>query len=282
MLIAQITDLHIGFDRGNADEYNMKRLRMVLQRLVDGPNRPDLLLMSGDLTEFGDAESYVRVAEAVSEMPFPVWPMVGNHDEREPLVAAFPATPTQDGFVQYSIEGPNYRLLVLDTLEVGRHGGAFCEVRAAWLAGQLANAPDTPTVIAMHHPPFESGINWLDSSETEPWIVLFAKTIAGHDHVRAIVSGHLHRPIHTLWNGVSLTVAKSTAPAVALDLRPIDPDVPDGRPLITDELPGYALHHWDGVRLITHFESVGDGRVLATYDAKLQDIVRLIHDERPK
>lgn len=282
MLIAQITDTHIGFDRGNPDEYNMQRFKAVLQRLVEGPNRPDVLLLTGDLSEFGDAESYVSLAEAVGGCPFPVWAMVGNHDEREPLLAAFPGTPVEGGFLHYPLDYDGFRLLVLDTLEPGRHGGGFCETRAAWLEAQLAAKPDTPTVIAMHHPPFESGIVWLDSDAGEEWIARFSRTIAGHAQVRAIISGHLHRTIHTLWNGVSLTVCSSSAPTVGLDLNPIDPDRPDGRAMIIDELPSYALHYWDGERLISHFEAVGALNVLARYDASLQPVVRLIDGERPK
>lgn len=279
--IAQITDIHIGFDRGNPDEYNMQRLRAVLQRLAEGPNRPDLLLMTGDLTEFGDAESYARLAEAVSGCPFPVWPMTGNHDEREPLLAAFPQTPGEGGFVQYVLDFPGVRLVVLDTLEPGRHGGAFCEARAEWLGAQLSADTQTPTYIAMHHPPFESGIDWLDSSAREPWIARFADTIAPYAQVRGIISGHLHRTIHTLWNGVSLTVCPSVAAAVALDLTPVDADQPDNRPLITDELAGYALHNWDGARLVSHFECVGALQPLARYDDRLQEVVRIIRNERP-
>jgi 3',5'-cyclic AMP phosphodiesterase CpdA len=282
LLIAQITDTHIGFDRDNPDEYNMVRLKAVLGRLIDGPNRPDLLLLTGDLTEFGDAESYVRLAEAVSVCPFPVHAMVGNHDEREPLLAGFPQTPVTDGFVQYALEGRGLRVLVLDTLEPGRHGGAFCEIRAAWLDAQLRAQPDTPTLIAMHHPPFESGIAWLDSDARESWIRRFAATVAGHGQVRAIVSGHLHRTIHTSWNGVQLTVCSSSAPTVGLDLRSIDADRPDGRAMIVDELPGYALHRWDGAQLVSHFEAVGALDTLASYDAGLQRIVRSIESERPE
>ncbi|MCX7864313.1 MAG: phosphodiesterase [Novosphingobium sp.] len=280
MLIAQITDIHLGFDRENPEEYNMKRLRAVLSRLLASPNRPDMLVMSGDLVEFGDAESYARLAEAVSICPFPVLPMPGNHDLRQPLLDAFPGIPSPDGFIQYAINGNGMRLILIDTLEPGRHGGAFCETRAAWLKAELAAHRDTPTIIAMHHPPFESGIAWLDGDAREPWMRRFAEAIDGHDQVRAIISGHLHRNIHTLWNGLSLTVCASTAPLVALDLRPIDPLRPDQRAMITDELPVYALHRWDGTRLVSHFESVDDHRVFARFDESLQQIVKLIDDER--
>lgn len=282
LLIAQITDLHIGFDPGNPDEYNMQRLKAVLTRIASGPNRPDLLLMTGDLTEFGDASSYARLAEAVAGCPFPVLPMAGNHDMREPLLAAFPATPSHEGFVQYALDLKGLRLIVLDTLDSGRHGGSFCETRASWLAAELAAHPVTPTVIALHHPPFESGIAWLDSDAREPWIERLARTLKGHAQVHAIMSGHLHRTIYTAWEGVPLTVCASTAPLVSLDLNPVDPERPDGREMISDELPAYALHRWDGMRLVSHVENVGDHRALAHYDANMQDIVRLIVGERLK
>ena len=51
MLIAQITDIHLGFDPDNPAEYNRKRLDEVLDVLIDGPNRPDLLLATGDVTD---------------------------------------------------------------------------------------------------------------------------------------------------------------------------------------------------------------------------------------
>jgi Icc protein len=280
LLIAQITDVHIGFDRYDPDELNMQRLRAVIGRLASGPNRPDLLLMTGDLTESGDAESYARLAEAVRDCPFPVWPMVGNHDDRDALIAAFPKTPAEDGFVHYVLDLGALRLVVLDTLEPGRHGGAFCERRAAWLRATLADDAETPTWIAMHHPPMESGIAWLDSAADEPWIARFAGAVAGFPQVKGIISGHLHRTILTLWNGLAINVCPSTAPAVALDLRPIDQDRPDGRALITEEPPGYMLHRWDGRRLISHCESVGDHAVMARFDAGLQPMIRGMIAER--
>ena len=280
MLIAQISDVHIGFDRGNPDELNLQRLRAVIARLVSAPSRPDLLLMTGDLTESGDAESYARLAEVVNDCPFPVLAMVGNHDEREPLLAAFPQTPSEGGFVHYVVDRPGFRLVVLDTLEVGRHGGAFCEARVAWLRATLSADLETPTYIAMHHPPFESGITWLDSAADEPWIGRFAGAVAGFPQLRGIIAGHLHRTIHTSWTGLSVSVCQSTAPAVGLDLSPIDEDVPDGRELITDELPGYALHRWDGQRLITHAESIGNHIALARFDPPLQAMVKGMMAER--
>ena len=46
------------------------------------------------------------------------------------------------------------------------------------------------------------------------------------------------------------SICCSTAPWLALDLEDIDPKHPDGRPLIIGDPPAYALHYWNGERLL--------------------------------
>jgi 3',5'-cyclic-AMP phosphodiesterase len=281
VLIAQATDIHIGFDRGNPEEANVQRLRAVIDRMVNGPNRPDLLLLTGDLTEWGDEESFARLAAEVRHCPFPVYPMAGNHDLRDELVKAFPGTPLQDGFVQYAIEHNGLRLLMLDTVLDGQHSGAFCETRAAWLATELAAHPQTPTLIVMHHPTIVVGIDWMDPNPQAEWIRRFAGAIRGHSQIVGILTGHVHRTILGSFEGITVSICQSVAPRVALNLNLIDPEVPDGRDLITDELPAWGLHRWDGTSLVSHFESVGSLTALARYDEKLQPLIRGIMAERP-
>ena len=280
ILIGQISDLHIGFEPGNPDEPNMHRLRAVLERMFDGPNRLDLLLLTGDLTENGDQESYSALAAAIDAAPCPVLMIPGNHDTRAGLAAAFPDHVPTAGFQQIAAEAGDLRLLLLDTFDPGRHGGAFCEERAAWLCDRLAEAPDRPTIIAMHHPPFVSGIDWMDPDPAEPWIARFAGATSGHTQIRAVLCGHLHRAMVTGWQGAPLVVCPSTAPSVALNLSPIDAADPDGRALIRDAPPGYALHRWDGTRLVSHFERVGGYEDVARFDADLQPMIRGMLAER--
>lgn len=283
MLIAQITDCHIGFDLADPEEGNVRRLRAVLDVLAHGPNRPDLVLLSGDLTNHGEPESYARLASVLQAYDLPFHLMVGNHDERSAFCAAFPDGPMHTGFVQYELALPGLRVIALDTTEPGRHGGAFCTKRAAWLSDRLDADPITPVLIAMHHPPIVSGIDWMDGTGNEAWISRFISTTEGRPQVRAIVAGHLHRTIHTTVAGVPLTVCPASAPAVALDLTPADPEQPDGRPMVVDEPAGYALHNWDGALLVTHIGAVspeGWWHVHARFDAAFQPTVRQNAAER--
>lgn len=281
-LIAQLTDIHIGFDpEARPEELNRTRFRAALARVFETPNIPDLLVLSGDLTDHGDADSFEKLGELLAEVPCPILPLVGNHDTREELLRAFPNCPQADGFVQYAVERDGLTILCLDTLEPGRHGGAFCELRRDWLRARLDEAAGKQVVIFMHHPPVVSGIDWMDPLPDESWIVNFAAAVSGHqDHILAIHCGHLHRPLATSFNGIPLSVTPAVAPLVALDLNPIDPEEADNRDLITTEPPVYALHRWDGRTLVTHYEVVSDWQVLASYGEHLKPMIREMFAER--
>jgi Icc protein len=283
MLIAQITDVHLGFDQGNPDEPNRRRLDRTLRALVEMEPRPDLLLITGDLAEEGDdLVSYMRLKQAIADLPFPVRLALGNHDSRAPFARIFPEAGSGGGFVQYAIEEGPLRILVLDTLEEGRHGGAFCELRAAWLRARLAEAPDRPTLIALHHPPVATGLSWMTENPDSPWIERLRAIVAAQGNVVAVIAGHLHRAIVTNWAGTVLAVCPSTAPQVALDFAPIDGRMADGRPMIVADPPGYALHYWDGQALMTHFDTAQDHEILAGYGPALQPLVQMLEEERAR
>ena len=281
MLIGQITDIHLGFDPDNPAEFNRKRLDQVLRYLGEPHNKPDLLLATGDLVDRGDGGSYRRLRNALSMCDYPVWPCLGNHDVRENFIAHFPEIPVADGFIQYEVDTGPVRLLFLDTLEEGRHGGSFCKVRARWLGERLMEKPGKPVVIVMHHPPVEVGIEWMNTDPDEPWVTLFSETIAGHGQIKSLICGHLHRPIVAAWNGTTVAICPSTAPQVALDLTPIDPERPDGRPMIIADPPAFALHRWNGRELVTHFDNADEHVMLAKYDENMQPLVRSLLAERP-
>ena len=211
--------------------------------------RPDLVLVSGDLAYDGAEDEYQALREKLGRLPMPLGVIPGNHDDRARLRASFPIDrfahphPT---FVQYAVEGLPVRVLALDTLVPGQAHGELCAERLAWLEDRLADAPERPTVLTMHHPPVVTGIDHMDAINCRNGEAL-AAIVRRHPNVERILCGHLHRPIQLRWNGTLLVVAPSVAHQVTLDLRPKAPAE------FAMEPPAYLLHHWiEGTGLVTH------------------------------
>src|SRR5882757_9023870 len=163
LTIAQITDLHITNGTKPKDQVrNAARLRIALKSINDLKSPPACILVTGDMVDLGQPDEYDALKEILAGTKIPMHFAVGNHDSRAAFREAFPGTPVdENGFIQYAVMVGDLRIVVCDTQEGKEHGG-FCENRAAWLARTLDEAPDTPTVLAMHHPPIPSGIVWMD------------------------------------------------------------------------------------------------------------------------
>ncbi len=281
-LVAQVTDLHIGFDEGNPHELNVRRLNMVIDQLQEMRPKPSLLLVTGDLVERSDdVDAYRHMRSLVGRWQGPVIWAIGNHDGREAFRTVLPDVPAdENGFIQHEMDHGGLRWIVLDTLDAGRHGGMICEQRAAWLEARLAERTDVPTVIILHHPPVDTGIDWMSALGCEAWVQRLEAVVAPARQVVAMLAGHVHRPIATQFAGKPLSVCSSTAPWLALDLEDIDPKRPDGRALIIGDPPAFALHYWNGERLLTHFEFAGPRNVMAQYDSNAQPMIRDFLKER--
>lgn len=256
MLMAQITDTHIkpegvlAYGRLDTAPY----LARAVEHLIALKPRPDLVLATGDLVDSGRPDEYRRLHDLLAPLPMPVYLIPGNHDDREALAAAFADhayMPRNGGFIQYVVEGYPVRLIALDTLVAGEVGGLLCAERLGWLAARLAEAPNRPTVIFMHHPPFDTGIARMDAHGLAN-AREFADVVGRHRHVQRIVCGHLHRPIQALVGGTLATTAPSTAHQVALDLE-------DAPLAFTMEPPACQLHMWsEGAGLVTHTSYIGE------------------------
>ncbi len=255
MIIAQITDTHIkpegrlAYRRVDATEH----LARAVRHLLALDPRPDVVLATGDLVDAGLPEEYRRLRALLAPLTMPVYLIPGNHDERGALRAAFAdhAYLPREGFLHYVVEGWPVRLVALDTIVPGRPGGLMCAERLAWLDARLVEAPERPTLIFMHHPPFRTGIHHMDVLGLDNAEAM-REVVRRHAQVEAVVCGHLHRPIQVRWAGTVASTAPSTAHQVALDLRD------DGPAEFVMEPPACQLHVWTpGVGLVSHTSFIG-------------------------
>lgn len=276
LLIAQISDTHLS---GAGTDPNLERLDRVLAHLAAMRRLPDVLLVTGDLVDPDEPEPYRMLRERLERCPFPFFVAIGNHDSASAARQAFEVSDPR--FFQYVVETFPLRLVVLDTTEPGRHGGAFCEARSAWLSQRLDEAPERPTLLVLHHPPIDTGIDWLTTSLAEPWLARLDLALSDQDQIVGMVGGHIHRAIASSRNDIPVRVCPAVASPLVLDVAPLDPNRPDGRPLVSEGPPGYALHLWQDGVLTTHVGFVQDEPVLARFDERMQPQVRSFFAERP-
>jgi 3',5'-cyclic-AMP phosphodiesterase len=211
---------------------------------------PDAVLLSGDLAENAADAEYEQVLELLRPLEAPIFVLAGNHDDRAALRRHFAVPGTGDEPVQYSADLGPLRLVVIDTTKPGENPGALDEQRLEWLDSELAAAPDVPTLLAMHHPPLDTGIPALDEiglpAEDRR---AFELVVERHPQVRRIVAGHIHRPVTAELAGRAVLAVPSTYMQARLDLLMTElQTVPD--------TAGFALHVLRDGELISHLQTV--------------------------
>ncbi len=226
MLIAQITDTHIKAQGKLAYKTvdTAENLVRCVRHLVNLERRPDVVLMTGDLTDFGRPEEYQLLRKLIAPLDMPVYAIPGNHDERENFRKAFNdhSYLPRSGDLSYVVEDFPLRMVGIDTTIPGKPGGEMSPDRLTWLEHQLSADPDTPTLIFMHHPPILTGIRNMDVQNCANGDA-FGRLLEKHPFVRQVVCGHVHRPIHAQWHGVTVSIAPSASHYVALNLNEDSP-----------------------------------------------------------
>jgi len=258
MLIAQISDLHIR--RPGQLAYRKVDTAPFLTRCIERLNhwvQPiDAVLITGDLVDAGHPDEYAHLRTLLATLKIPYYLMVGNHDRRAPLRDAFPDAAylfeSGDNFIQYRVAlgsaAAPLHLIALDSLDDPRSGGRLCATRLSWLAQALETSKAAPVIVALHHPPFRTGIGHMDSAILDAADTqLLAELIGRYPNVERVLCGHLHRPMYTRFAGTIASTAPSPAHQVVLDLAP------QAAADFVMEPPAFTLHDWqaDG-GLVSH------------------------------
>jgi Icc protein len=233
VLFVQLSDLHIGASENGFDP--VPHLEAVVEAVRSLPNRPDAVLVSGDLTDDGAADGYRVARELLERLEAPLHVLPGNHDDRGRLRAAFGLPGDGDEPVRYSADVGELRLVVFDSNVPGQDPGRYDPEQLGWLDAELGVEPARPTLLALHHPPLATGIREWDGINLEPGQrPLLAEVVARHPQLRAIVGGHLHRVAASALAGVPVLAVPSTYLQALPDFET------EGVELLPH--PGFALH----------------------------------------
>src|SRR4029450_10585305 len=139
------------------------RLEAAVEAVRSLDDRPDAVLVSGDLAEHAEDSEYEQVQALLGRIAAHSYVLPGNHDDRDALHRHFGVPGAGGAPVQYAADLGPLRLLVLDSTVPGEDRGELDRERLGWLDATLATAPSTPTLVAMHHPPLAVGIPAWDA-----------------------------------------------------------------------------------------------------------------------
>ena len=200
--LAQITDTHIVTE---GDTHTSGPVLSEALRQIEREAKPDLIIASGDLTDWGTIDQLTAFRDAVRTISTPVFPLFGGHDGNQERMGGISidefvelkATPNNPKLQEIgrkfaglpatlhyeAMLGPTYYSLDWG----GRHFAFFpnedayyppadLERKAQWLRADLAlQPPDREIVVVVHTPPPESFLRELSRYK-----------------VRLVLHGHWH------------------------------------------------------------------------------------------
>jgi 3',5'-cyclic AMP phosphodiesterase CpdA len=216
-----LSDLHLtapgklvhGIDSWGNVEQTLARIRRLSEK-------PAWVVVSGDLSEDGSAQSYEVLNGVVRDLEadgIPVLLALGNHDARgtfrQVVLGETGNDDAQPWCFSRQING--VRVIVLDSVIPGETGGALGETQLAWLERELNTATSGGTLIVLHHPcRLAAPARHFPDFILREAAALEAIVARSPERVHGILAGHSHQANAAPFSGT----LHATAPAVLCQL----------------------------------------------------------------
>jgi Icc protein len=205
--------------------------------------QPDLVMITGDLVEYPNPGAYENFSSLVAPLRAPTFLIPGNHDDPCLMRSHFSGStmfPVKDETYQYTIEDFDFRVLALNSQFASSELPNLEGERLSWLANALERS-ERPTLIAIHHPPMRTGIEFIDMVGPQ-WYAGLSRLLRQYPQVQLIISGHGHSDTYGRNGHVPVYMAGSTAHQL------IAARGKDHAPAFDDRPAPPVVHQWMGVK----------------------------------
>ena len=253
MKFIHLSDIHLtppGQKAADLDPW--ERLEACFRSIEERHPEAELLVVTGDVSSDGQAETYRLLNDRLSDLRLPCRLVPGNHDDRAAMVRHLKGLEKDEaGYLQGTIQTSAGAFIFLDSQsgphDGSSHHGLLCEKRLAWLESRLEENADRSVYLFMHHPPFVSGMTFMDRTRLRNPEDL-ALVLEGREQVKHLFLGHLHRSVSGSWKGIPFSVQSSTCFQVALEMG-LGPDL-----ILSHEPPTYGVVLLSSERTVIHQE----------------------------
>lgn len=207
--VLQFTDLHLVCDP-DQELWGVNTYRQFTRAVKEAMTLypgADLILLTGDLVHEPQPEAYLLLQEYISQLPFPIYRIPGNHDDPR-LIDRYLSEGNLRSETIIRI-GP-WQIILLDSNAPAPAGGRLNKTQLQRLEEALSASPDYPALVCLHHHPVPIKSPWMDAMAlVNP--EEFFQVLDRHPQVQAIVWGHIHQEFDSKRQGVRLLGAPSTS-----------------------------------------------------------------------
>lgn len=208
--ILHLTDLHL-FDNQKTKMVGinpLETLQTIVKKISDGfqQNRPDLTVLTGDISQDYSLESYKTAAKILQQLPCPLVTTMGNHDYASSFAKVFDNS-TQ--LVTKISHLTDWRILLLNTHWAEHVEGQLIDTDYAFLQEKLAEDTKHPVIIFLHHHVLPVASLWLDKImlQNSP---RFLEIVTQYKNVKVIVCGHVHQDTSAVYKDVAFLSTPAT------------------------------------------------------------------------
>ena len=212
----------------------------------------DMIIVTGDLTDFGTSDEYSLFRELIEELNIPYRAIPGNHDDKSVMQKCFADADwmPKTGQINLQIDFEDLKVIGLDTSIIGKAHGNLETDSLNFLRSSLNSAKGKPVIVASHHPPIITGIEKMDIQNLRDSDEL-KEILSTYQGELKLICGHIHRNIVTQFGNVICQIAPGVSHAVTIDLR-------KGSPNCLTKEPGSFLLHEIRDGILTHQIPVDD------------------------
>lgn len=202
--IIQITDCHLLRDEselfcGISPDAHLKKILAMA-----ASENPDLLLLTGDLSQDGTDEAYQRLLQYLNVINCPIYFIPGNHDDsdicNENLI-------TNNIHRETVLALGNWQLIFLDSVVPEKTEGFLKQDQLDLLETHLQT--DKQTIVCMHHHPLQ--INPFMDRYIVKNYQDFLAFVADKPTVKLVLFGHIHADFHKKMQHIDFYGCPSTS-----------------------------------------------------------------------
>ncbi|MDF2867498.1 MAG: cpdA [Gammaproteobacteria bacterium] len=231
--ILQITDMHLFADikRDLLGVVTYDSFRAVVKHATKTLTKysPQLIVLSGDLSQDDSEDAYSHLLNTISHFPQPIAWMPGNHDKPKLMEQVFAHSRlTHD---KHFILG-NWQIILLDTHWPNHVSGQLSAKQLHFLDNTLSNSKQH-ALIFLHHHVLPLHTDWLDPlnlQNNQAFLAILDK----HSWVRGVVCGHVHQDSSIERKGIPFI----STPSTCIQFKPLSRDF-----ALDSQMPGYRYLH---------------------------------------